>query len=306
MTESSTTSSPVVVVTGANGLVGARTIEALVERGASVRAVVRRPGTAPDLAGVEEHVGEFFDPELAESVVQGADAVVTTVHPMGSDLETQHRIAVEGTPVLARAARDAGVVRLVHISTAAVYDRSPEAGDVDEDSALVGDDGGDYPVTKLATDRALAEVDGLTTVLLRPPAILGAGETSVWNTLRPQQMRDDEAARRTHPDQTFPWVHVDDLAVVAADLATGRIPIGSDPATGPVEGACTPLNVTGGPATQRDYYETVTGALGVEPVYEDGPAWTGRFSADRAHTWGWTPSVELPQALAEIDEGLRS
>ncbi len=305
MTESSTTSSPVVVVTGANGLVGARTIAALVERGASVRAVVRRPGTAPDLAGVEEHVGEFFDPELAESVVQGADAVVTTVHPMGSDLETQHRIAVEGTPVLARAARDAGVVRLVHISTAAVYDRSPEAGDVDEDSALVGDDGGDYPVTKLATDRALAEVDGLTTVLLRPPAILGAGETSVWNTLRPQQVRDDESARRTHPDQTFPWVHGDDLASVAADLAAGRIPIGSDPATGPVEGACTPLNVTGGPATQRDYYETVTGALGVEPVYEDGPAWTGRFSADRAHAWGWTPAVDLPEALAEIDRGLR-
>ena len=199
MTESSSTtsspgSSPVVVVTGANGLVGARTVAALVERGASVRAVVRRAGTAPDLPGVEEHVGDFFDPDLAETVVQGADAVVTTVHPMGSDLETQHRIAVEGTPVLARAARDAGVTRLVHISTAAVYDRSPEAGDVDEDSVLVGEDGGDYPVTKLATDRALAEVDGLTTVLLRPPAILGAGETSVWNTLRPAQVRDDESA----------------------------------------------------------------------------------------------------------------
>ncbi|ROR91943.1 NAD-dependent epimerase/dehydratase family protein [Nocardioides aurantiacus] len=310
MTESSSTtsspgSSPVVVVTGANGLVGARTVEALVERGASVRAVVRRAGTAPDLAGVEEHVGDFFDPDLAETVVQGADAVVTTVHPMGSDLETQHRIAVEGTPVLARAARDAGVTRLVHVSTAAVYDRSPEAGDVDEESPLVGEDGGDYPVTKLATDRALAEVDGLTTVLLRPPAILGAGETSVWNTLRPAQVRDDESARSAHPDATFPWVHVDDLAAVAADLAAGRIPSGSDPATGPVEGGCTPLNVTGERATQRDYLGTVTGALGVDPVWEDGPTWTGRFSADRAHAWGWAPQVGLTQALSEIDAGLR-
>ena len=310
MTESSTSSSPgsspVVVVTGANGLVGARTVAALVERGASVRAVVRRAGTAPDLPGVEEHVGDFFDADVAETVVQGAEAVVTTVHPMGSDLETQQRIAVEGTPVIARAARDAGVTRLVHVSTAAVYDRSPEADDVDEDSTLVGEDGGDYPVTKLATDRALAEVDGLTTVLLRPPAILGAGETSVWNTLRPAAVRDDESARHAHPEQTFPWVHVDDLAAIAADLAAGRIPVGTDPATGPVEGATTALNVTGERATQRDYYGTVAGALGVDMTWDDGPAWTGRFSADRAHAWGWTPSVGLEQALSEIDEGLRA
>src|SRR3954470_11126470 len=101
------TSSPVVVVTGANGLVGSRTITALVERGAQVRAVVRRPGTAPELAGIEERVGEFHAPDVAAEVVTGADAVVTTVHPMGSSGDVQRRVAVEGTPVLARAARDA-------------------------------------------------------------------------------------------------------------------------------------------------------------------------------------------------------
>ena len=88
---------PVVVVTGANGLVGSRTCAALVGQGATVRAVVRRPGAAPSLAGVEEWVGDFQDAEFAGSVVQGASAVVTTVHPMGSDRATQHRIAVEGT-----------------------------------------------------------------------------------------------------------------------------------------------------------------------------------------------------------------
>jgi 2-alkyl-3-oxoalkanoate reductase len=305
MSESPALASPV-VVTGANGFVGSRICTALVERGVTVRAVVRRRGTAPGLAGVEEQVGAFDDPDFAAAVVAGATAVVTTVHPMGKDRETQHRVGVEGTPVLARAARDAGVARLVHISTAAVYDRSPEAGDIDEASPLVTDDADVYAVTKRDTDAALAEVDGLTRVIIRPPAILGAGETSIWNSVRPAAMRDKEKARRTVPEQSFAWVHVEDLAVLAADVASGRVPTSADPGTGPVAGACTVVNVAAGPATTRDYYETVTAALGVEPIWGEGPAWTGRILAGRAHEWGWAPAVDLTRALAEVDQGLRA
>ena len=306
MSESSANPPPVVVVTGANGLVGSHTCGALIARGATVRAVVRRPGTAPTLAGVEERVGEFDDADFASAVVEGANAVVTTVHPMGTDFETQHRVAVQGTPVLARAARDAGVERLVHISTAGVYDRSPGVGDVDEASPLVGDEGGAYAVTKRDTDFALAEVDGLTRVLLRPPAILGSSEKSIWNAVRPAEMRDDEDARHATPWQTFSWVHVDDLATLVADLASGLVQTSTDPETGPIAGGCTVVNVAAPPALARDYYQTVADALGVEPVWDDGPAWTGRILAQRAHRWGWAPTVELDEALAEIDKGLRA
>ena len=77
-------SSPLVVVTGANGLVGTAVCRALVDRSAQVRAVVRRAGSAPALDGVTEHVGDFADESFARAVTQGADAVVSTVHPMGS------------------------------------------------------------------------------------------------------------------------------------------------------------------------------------------------------------------------------
>jgi nucleoside-diphosphate-sugar epimerase len=293
------------VVTGANGLVGARICAALVERGATVRAVVRRAGAAPVLTGIEERVGDFGDPGFAAAVVEGAGAVVTTVHPMGSDLETQHRIGVEGTSVLARAAAQAGVERLVHISTAAVYDRSPETGDVDESSPLVADDAGDYATTKRDADAVLADVDGITRVLLRPPAILGTGDSSVWNSLRPAAIRDNERARHAVPQQTFAWVHVDDLAAFAADIASGRVATSTDPATGPVAGACTAVNVAAGSATVRDYHETVTRALGVQPIWDDAAGWTGHFLAGRAHGWGWAPTVDLTRALAELDARLR-
>jgi hypothetical protein len=186
-----------------------------------------------------------------------------------------------------------------------VYDRSPGVGDVDEGSALVGDDAGAYAVTKRDTDAALAEIDGITRVLVRPPAILGAGATSVWNSFRPGEIRKDEKARHTVPDKTFAWVHVDDLVTLIADTAAGLVPPSADPATGPVLGACTVVNVAAARATARDYYETVTGALGVEPVWDDAPAWTGRILAERAHGWGWTPTVDLARALAEIEDGLR-
>jgi nucleoside-diphosphate-sugar epimerase len=296
--------SSIVVVTGANGLVGSHVVSALAERGATVRAVVRRVGTAPDAPGVEEHVGDFGDPSFADSVVAGADALVTTVHQLGSDRDSQRRVGLDGTLVIGEAAVAAGVPLLVHVSTAAVYDRSPGVGDITEDSVLVADDANDYAVVKRDVDAALGRLNGTTRVLLRPPAILGPGDSSVWNTVQPAAVRDDESRRHAIADQTFAWVHVDDLAAIAADIATGAVATSDDPASGPVAGGCTAVNVASGPATQRDYLGAVTSALGLEATWDDKPAWTGQVRADRARGWGWEPKVSLDDALAELKAGL--
>jgi nucleoside-diphosphate-sugar epimerase len=293
-----------ITVIGANGFVGSALCHALAERGALVRGVVRRAGAAPALAGVEEMVGDFTDPDTAAEIASGTATVVTTVHPMGSDRATQHEIGVEGTVTLARAAAAAGVTRLIHVSTCAVYDRAPEMGDIDESSPLVPDDADDYAVTKRDADLALANVAGPTRVLVRPPAILGPGPSSVWNSLRPAAMRERETARHAVAKQTFAWVHVTDLASFIADLATGQVPEGPDLAGGPLHGGCTAVNVAAPRATQRDYMEAVTGALGVDPVWDERPAWTAGILAERAHGWGWQPGVALDQALAELVAGV--
>ncbi|SFT87646.1 NADH(P)-binding [Geodermatophilus amargosae] len=96
---------------GANGSVGAAVCRALVERSAQVRAVVRRGGSAPALDGVTEHVGDPTDEGLARDATRGADAVVTTVHPMDWSREVQHRVGVGSLTLPARVSRDAGVAR---------------------------------------------------------------------------------------------------------------------------------------------------------------------------------------------------
>lgn len=301
-TADATLSGPV-VVTGANGFVGSHVARDLAARGVDVVAVVRRAGTAP-VADITEHVGSFDDPDVAATVVDGAVALVTTVAPMGADHATQHEVTVTGTHRIAVAARDAGVARLVHVSTAAVYDRSPDVGDVDESSALVGDDAGTYAVTKRDADAALADVDGITRVLVRPPAILGPGETSVWNTLRPQAVRDDPEGTARNPDQTLAWVHVTDLARFLADLAVGAVVTGDTPADGPVTGDATPVNLAAPDLTWRDWTTAVADGFGIEPQWSGEPAWTGHLSADRARAWGWRPRVDGETALAELREGL--
>ncbi|HET9074990.1 MAG TPA: NAD-dependent epimerase/dehydratase family protein [Solirubrobacteraceae bacterium] len=295
-----------VVVTGANGFVGAEICRALVEHGARVHAVVRRSGTAPALAGLVEHVGDVRDPDAMAPALAGARALVSTVHPMGAARAVQHAVGVAGTRALAQAAAAAGAARVIHISTAAVYDRSPGVGDVEETSALVGDDANDYAVTKRDADLALAALSGPTRVLLRPPAILGPGPSSTWNTLRPAEMRESGEAGPVNPEATFAWVHVRDLARLAADLATGAIPDAGDSesAGGPAAGACTALNVAAPRATQRDYVATASRALGLDPQWSDEPGWTGSLRADRARSWGWTPEVSLAEALAELVAGL--
>lgn len=295
-----------VVVTGANGFVGARVCHALAQRRARVRALVRRAGAAPDLDLVSEVVGDFTDPDMAADVVAGATAVVTTVYPFGwSDPDQVRRVAVEGTMTFAHAARQAGVPVLVHLSTAAVYDRSPGRGDVGEDAALVGDDAGTYAVTKRDLDAQLARLDGMTRVLVRPPAILGSGPTSIWNTVRPASVRRHGGSPPVNPAGSFGWVHVDDLATLVADLATGGIAAAADPDEGPVPNGCTPVNAAAEPASQSDYYEAVCQALGMPTRWTDEPAWKGSILAERAHRWGWRPQVSLAAALDELRRGLQ-
>ncbi len=109
-------------VTGAAGFVGANVVRDLLAHGWRVRVLLRTPDP-PALAGlaVEPIAGDLFAPGLS-AAMRGCDAVfnVAALYSLWRrDRAAVMRTNVEGTRNILRAARAAGVGRVVHTSSVA-------------------------------------------------------------------------------------------------------------------------------------------------------------------------------------------
>ena len=105
-----------VTVFGGTGFVGRRVVRHLRDSGTRVRAVSRHRGLAED-PGIEQIAADAHDQHSMEAAVAGADGVVNAISlyvEHGSD--TFHSVHVDTAAKIARAARQAGIGRFVHIS----------------------------------------------------------------------------------------------------------------------------------------------------------------------------------------------
>lgn len=121
------------LVTGVNGCVGRAVAAALLERGWSVRGLVRAP--APGGAKYAEHVGDLTDPES----LRGSCADVELVVHAGADLSDWRpgpriwRVNRDGTRAMLDEATRCGVGRFVYLSTVDVFGFDARSV-IDEDS----------------------------------------------------------------------------------------------------------------------------------------------------------------------------
>jgi uncharacterized protein YbjT (DUF2867 family) len=99
-----------ILVTGATGKIGSQVVKQLAEAGVPVRALVRDPQKAGDLAGpnVELVQGDLMDPASLDRAMQGVDKLFL-LSPQGGDPLTMERAAVE-------AAQRAGVKHIVKLA----------------------------------------------------------------------------------------------------------------------------------------------------------------------------------------------
>ncbi|WP_312317413.1 NmrA/HSCARG family protein [Stenotrophomonas sp.] len=96
------------LVTGATGTVGRQVVQHLLQRGATVRALVRNPSTAHLPEGVELHQGDQLDVDALRTAFNGVSTLFL-LNAVVADEFTQALITLN-------VAREAGVKRVVYLS----------------------------------------------------------------------------------------------------------------------------------------------------------------------------------------------
>jgi dihydroflavonol-4-reductase len=172
-----------VLVTGATGKVGHAIASALLERGDSVRALVRDPGPAASIlpAGIEPLRGDVTDTDSLPAAVEGCELVFNSMglpEQWVRDEGIFERVNAIGSRDLARAAKAAGVRRLIHTSTHDVF-HAEQGERFDETMLATEPKGTAYERSKQhAEELVLAERDGMEVVITNPSGVYGPGPSS--------------------------------------------------------------------------------------------------------------------------------
>ncbi|MFI7672214.1 NAD-dependent epimerase/dehydratase family protein [Actinophytocola sp. NPDC049390] len=174
-----------VFVTGGSGFVGGRLITRLVADGHTVRALARSDSAAARVSelGATAVRGDLGDVTGLRTAAAGAELAFHAAARTTRDGDRARFWAdnVDGTANVVRAARDAGVRRLVHVGTEAALMAGRPLVDVDETVPVRPDSRAWYAASKAAAERVVlaANDETLQTVVLRPRFVWGAGDTTV-------------------------------------------------------------------------------------------------------------------------------
>ena len=208
-----------VAVTGAGGFIGSRIVAALLAEGAQVTAVLRSGHDAARLRamGARPVVAPLKPGTRLERALSGAGALVNAAHDMRAGL-AENLAAFDA--LLAAAAR-AGIPRIVHLSSAVVYDDWPD-GALSEDSPISTGTGGAYRQAKIAMENKLLAMD-IDVAILQPTIVYGPG-SAFW-TEAPLAALAAGGVVLPDPCGLCPAVHVDDVAraAVLAVAAPARL-----------------------------------------------------------------------------------
>lgn len=173
-----------VLVTGATGFLGKALVQRLLGKGIAVHALARpsmRVGMLEEM-GIPVVVGDASDEAVAEQAVRGMDAVIHCAGRMGSQgtWEEFQRDSVESTRNMLDASREAGVKRVIYVSSLGIYGTPHNGNHITEKtpSDPFPEKRGHYSRAKIEAERAVLDfvrATGFPVTIFRPGIIYGRG-----------------------------------------------------------------------------------------------------------------------------------
>jgi uncharacterized protein YbjT (DUF2867 family) len=191
-----------ILVTGANGFIGPKVVQALRAQGRDVRALVRRPDRATYLAGLGADVvpGDVTDPTSLQAAIKGCTHVVHLVAIIKGRSTDFHNVMTVGTQNLLAAAKAEGAQRFVLMSA---------LGTSEEAASTVP-----YYAAKWAEERDVA-ASGIEYTTFRPSFVFGRDGGALPTFIRQVKLSPvvtviGEGLQRSQP------IWVDDVAAIFA------------------------------------------------------------------------------------------
>ena len=205
-------------VTGGTGFIGSRVVKRLRARGDDVVVLARSPEKA---AGLDAEVvqGDLGDADAIRRGMEGCQAAfhIAADYRVGmpkSKQESMYDSNVRGTERVLDAAADAGVAKIVYVSTVNAFGNTngqvvDETYTRDEGDGFVSYyDETKYLAHKLAKDRAAA---GAPVVIVQPGVVYGPGDQAIIGQFIDQASKGKMPAK-AFPDMGINAVFVDDVA----------------------------------------------------------------------------------------------
>jgi nucleoside-diphosphate-sugar epimerase len=205
-------------VTGGTGFIGSHVVKRLRDRGDEVVVLARRPEKAAGL-DVEVVEGDLSDADAIRRGVEGCQGVfhIAADYRVGmaaSKRESMRDSNVRGTERVLDAAADAGVDRIVYVSTVNVFGNTngltvDESYRRDEAAGFVSTyDETKYRAHLLAEDRA---AQGAPIVIVQPGSVYGPGDHALVGQMI-EQASTGKMPAKAFPELGLNMVHVEDVA----------------------------------------------------------------------------------------------
>jgi nucleoside-diphosphate-sugar epimerase len=247
-----------VFVTGGTGFIGGEVVRQLRARGDEVRCLVRTPekGAAVAALGCELISGDLGDAEALRAGMDGCDGLIHAAAMYEVGIPTSQHPAmweanVAGTEHVLKAAQEAGVAKIVYVSTVGVFGNTHRQV-VDETYEHPGKEFTSYyEETKLEAHKIAKRMfveQGVPGVIVQPGGVYGPGDTSQVADLL-EQFFAGRLPLMPFPEFGICLTHVEDIA--------GGILLALD------KGELGETYVISGPVTtMREAIETVAAATG--------------------------------------------